>query len=192
MTRYIEKHEKWEMHTVGPGIRRANWKSRKMRNTHFRTWNMARKTEKGAKFRNVHCRTWNMARKLKIMENEKHPLDDMKNDEITEKREKWKMHTVGPWIWRENWKSRKMRNTDFRTWNMVRKTERGGKFRNVHYRTWNMARKLKIMENEKHLLDDFKNDEITEKREKWEMHTVGPGIWQENWKSPKMGITLVR
>ena len=46
---------------------------------------MARKTEKSGKFRNVHCRTWNMARKLKIMENEKHPLDDMKNDdEITE------------------------------------------------------------------------------------------------------------
>ena len=29
-----------------------------------------------------------MARKLKIMENEKHPLDDLKNDEITEKCEK--------------------------------------------------------------------------------------------------------
>ena len=28
-----------------------------------------------------------MGRKLKIMENEKHPLDDSKNDEITEKRE---------------------------------------------------------------------------------------------------------
>ncbi|SFW06349.1 Uncharacterised protein [Chlamydia abortus] len=28
-----------------------------------------------------------MARKLKIMENEKHPLDDLKTDEITEKRE---------------------------------------------------------------------------------------------------------
>ena len=26
--------------------------------------------------------------KLKILENEKHPLDDLKNDEITEKREK--------------------------------------------------------------------------------------------------------
>jgi hypothetical protein len=26
-----------------------------------------------------------MARKLKIMENEKHPLDDLKNDEITKK-----------------------------------------------------------------------------------------------------------
>ena len=51
---------------------------------------MAKKTEKGEIFRNVHCRTWNMARKLKIMENEKHPRDDLKNDEITEKREKWK------------------------------------------------------------------------------------------------------
>ena len=45
-------------------------------------------TIQNRKFRNVHCRTWNMARKLKIMENEKHPLDDLKNDEITKKREK--------------------------------------------------------------------------------------------------------
>jgi hypothetical protein len=29
-----------------------------------------------------------MARKLKIMENEKHPLDDLKNDKISEKLEK--------------------------------------------------------------------------------------------------------
>ena len=49
---------------------------------------MARKTEKGGKIRIVHCRTWNMTRKLLMMENEKHPLDDLKNDEITEKREK--------------------------------------------------------------------------------------------------------
>ena len=49
---------------------------------------MARKTEKGGKCRNVHCKTRNMARKLKIMKNEKHPLDDLKNDEITKKREK--------------------------------------------------------------------------------------------------------
>ena len=48
---------------------------------------MARKTEKGGKFRNVHCRTWNMARKVKIMENEKDPLDDLKNDKITENME---------------------------------------------------------------------------------------------------------
>ena len=63
---------------------------------------MARKTEKGEKFRNVHCRTWNMARKLKIMENEKNTLEDLKNDEITEKREKLEIHIVGPGIWREN------------------------------------------------------------------------------------------
>ena len=135
------------MSTVGHGIWGKNWKSLKMRNTHFWTWNMARKTEKSGKFRNVHYRTWNMARKLKIMENEKHPLDELKNDKITEKREKWEMHSVGPGIWQENWKSRKMRNTHFRTWNMARKTEKGGKFRNVHCRTWNMVRNLKIMEN---------------------------------------------
>ena len=39
---------------------------------------MARKTEKGGKFRNVHCRPWNMGSLLKIMDNEKHPLDDLK------------------------------------------------------------------------------------------------------------------
>ena len=49
---------------------------------------MAWKTEKEGKFRNVHCRTWNMARKLKIMQNEKLPLDDLKDDKINEKREK--------------------------------------------------------------------------------------------------------
>ena len=48
---------------------------------------MARKTEKGGKFWNVRCRTWNVQRKLKIMENEKNPLDDLKNAEITEKPE---------------------------------------------------------------------------------------------------------
>ena len=63
---------------------------------------MARKTEKGRKFRNVQCRTWNMARKLKIMENEKNPLDDLKNYEVTKRREKCEMHTEGPGIWREN------------------------------------------------------------------------------------------
>ena len=49
---------------------------------------MTRKTEKGGHFRNGHCRTWNKGRKLKTMENMKHPLDDLKNDEIIEKRVK--------------------------------------------------------------------------------------------------------
>ena len=43
-----------------------------------------------------------MGRKLKTIENKKHPLDDLKNDEIIEKRVKGEMHTVGPGIWREN------------------------------------------------------------------------------------------
>jgi hypothetical protein len=97
-----------------------------------------------------------MARKLKIMENEKHPLDDLKNDEITGKLEKWEIHTEGPVIWRVNWKRRKIRNIHFKTWNMTRKNEKDGIFRNVYCRTWNMARKLKIMENEKIHLTTWK------------------------------------
>ena len=48
-----------------------------------------------------------------------------------------------------------------------------------------MARKLEIMENEKQALDELKNDEITKKREKCQMHTEGPGIWRgklKRWK----------
>ena len=48
---------------------------------------MASKTEKGGKFRKFQCGTWNMAGKLKIMENEKQPHNDLKNDKITKKRE---------------------------------------------------------------------------------------------------------
>ena len=62
---------------------------------------MAKKSEKGGIFRNVNCRTRNMARKLKIMENEKLPLDDLKNNEITKKHEKLEMPTEGPGTWRE-------------------------------------------------------------------------------------------
>ena len=43
-----------------------------------------------------------------------------------------------------------------------------------------MARKLKVMENEKHTLDDLENDEITKKHEKGEKHAEGPGRWREN------------
>ena len=46
---------------------------------------MARKTEKVGKFRNVHCGTLNMSRKLKITENEKYTLYDVKYGEENEK-----------------------------------------------------------------------------------------------------------
>ena len=39
--------------------------------------------------RNAHCRTWNMARKLKIRENEKYRLYDIKYGE--ENRKRWKI-----------------------------------------------------------------------------------------------------
>ena len=130
-----------------------------------------------------------MTRKVKIMENEKHPLDDLKNDEITEKREKWEMHTVGAGIGEktENHGKWEIHTLGCEIWRW--KLKKVEKFRIVHCRTWNVARKLKIMENEKHPLDDLKNDEISEKLEKWEMHTVGPGIWRETWKSRKMRNT---
>ena len=156
------------MHTEGPGIWRENWKSRKMRNTHFRTWNMARKTEKVGKFRNVHCRTWNMARKLKIIKKEKHPLDDLKNDEITDKREKWEMHTVGPGIWQENWKSWKWEICTLGReicWGKRKKVEnlemptvgrgiwqenwKSWTMRNIHLTTWKLTKSLKNVKHEK-------------------------------------------
>ena len=46
------------------------------------------KTPSYKSLKESHYRTWNMARKLKIMENEKLPLEDLKNNEITKKREK--------------------------------------------------------------------------------------------------------
>ena len=49
---------------------------------------MSSKNEKGGKFRNVELQDEEYGKKNKIMEKEKHPLDDLKNDEITEKREK--------------------------------------------------------------------------------------------------------
>ena len=64
-----------------------------MRNTHCKSWNMARKLKnmenetqtlfdleygekhsKTWKMRNAQCRTWIMVRNLKIMENDKHTI----------------------------------------------------------------------------------------------------------------------
>ena len=53
-----------------------------------------------------------------------------------------------------------MRNTHCRNWIMSRNTEKKWKMRHKHCMTWNIARN-------------------TEKGGKCEIHTVGPGIWQE-------------
>ena len=59
----------------------------KMRNIHLTTSKMT-KILKNVKNENCTLKDLELARKLKITENEKHPLDEMKNDEITEKLEK--------------------------------------------------------------------------------------------------------
>ena len=106
------------MHTVRPGVWQEKRKLWKMRNTHCRTWNVARTSEKRRnekytvldlyyrekrknlqnetqtlydleygqkqsktwKMRNTHSRTWIMARKLKNMENETQTLFDLVGD----------------------------------------------------------------------------------------------------------------
>ena len=112
MGRNIEKCEKWEIQNLGPGIClkklknvenetqnlydleyvEKHWKTWKTRNTHCRTWIVARNltwgkwkshiigpentlryTENRAKMENTHCRTWNMERKLTNKENENLP-----------------------------------------------------------------------------------------------------------------------
>ena len=38
---------------------------------------MVRNTKKHEKLKNAHCSTWNMLSRIKIMENEKHILQDL-------------------------------------------------------------------------------------------------------------------
>ena len=54
--------------------------------------------------------------------------------------------------------------------------------RNIHRRTWNIARKLKIMETEKHTLEDLKNKEISKnvKNEKCTLSDLEYGEKTEN------------
>ena len=54
--------------------------------------------------------------------------------------------------------------------------------RNVHSRTWNIVRKLKIMETEKHSLEDLKNKEISKnvKNEKCTLSDLEYGEKTEN------------
>jgi hypothetical protein len=145
-----------------------------------------------------------MARKLKNIENEKLPLDDFKNDEIIEKLEKWEMNTVGPGIWRKNWKSRELRNIHFMTWNMARKLKKvenlemstlgcgisqenwkSWNMRNFHLTTWKITKSLKNGKIEKCTLKDLEYGEKTKNHGKWEIHTLGREIWWgilKRWK----------
>ena len=103
---------------------------RKMTNSHGRTWNMARNTEKRAKWethsvgsgiwletvKNVKYKKYtlcdlDLARKLKNVENETQTLYDLEYCEKHWKTLKLEMDSIGPGLWRENWKTCKMRHT---------------------------------------------------------------------------------
>ena len=86
-----------------------------------------------------------MARKLRNVENETQTLYDLEyGEKHWKKGGKGETQTVEFVIRQKNWK----------TWKMV----------NAHFRTWNMVCN-------------------TEKLEKLEMQTLGPGIWQETMKN---------
>ena len=94
----------------------------------------------------------------------------------TENLGKWETSTWRLEKWRSHWKTWKMRNSLFRTWN-IEKTENHGKWETS---TWWHKK--------------WRNHW---KREKWEMHTVGPEIQQEkgnqgNWEIQTFGREIVR
>ena len=117
--------------------------------------------------RNTHCRTWNMARNF-------------------EKCEIWEIHTVGHGLRHVNWKMWKMWHKHSMTWKIVRKLT-NEVMRNSQGRTWNMARNTEKREQwNLHTVWPGILARNTKKREKWKLHTVGPGIWRETWKTRKM------
>ena len=70
-----------------------------MRNTHGRTRNMSRTTEKKLKMRKTHCRTWNMEKKPENGEHETQTLFDL---EYGEKNLKMQKMRNAPGVWQEN------------------------------------------------------------------------------------------
>jgi hypothetical protein len=90
----------------------------------------------------------------------------------SEKREKREIHNVGPGIWQENWKTRKMRNINSRTW-IWRESWKLWKMRHKHCLTWNMAKKLKKVKNETRTLFDLESREKHSKT--WTMRNTHLG-----------------
>ena len=103
MARNTDKCWIWEMYTVGLGIWQETWKRWKMRHKQCITWNMAGSIEKHEK-RKKHALWPGYVQK-------------------TEKRGKWEMNTLGPGLWQEILKTRKMRNAHSRTWILRRKLQ---------------------------------------------------------------------
>ena len=108
------------------------------------------------------------------------------------------MPTLGSGVWRETFKTWKIRNEHCRTWNMVRKLKnvenetqilfdqesdfnysKTWKMRNAHWWTWIMVRKLKNVGNETQIMYDLAYGKKHSKTWNMRNHTEGPGVWQE-------------
>jgi hypothetical protein len=117
-----------------------HWKTRKMRYTHCRTWNMAWKSVIREIFRNTEYITWILARKMKNVENKTQTKYDL---EYGNKHWKpWKMKIAHCRIWNmaRQLTNEEKRNSHNTTWNMARNTEKRVKWE-TYCRTWNMVRK---------------------------------------------------
>ena len=73
---------------VGTGIWRETLKNVKKDKCTLKDLEYGQKSEKTWKMRHTHCRTWNMARKVTNDENEAHTLQDLEYGKKTEKPEK--------------------------------------------------------------------------------------------------------
>jgi len=65
-----EKHEKWEIHSVKPGLWQENWKKWKWE-MHTEGLAICEGNWKSWKIRNTHYMSWNIRETLKNVENEK-------------------------------------------------------------------------------------------------------------------------
>ena len=84
-----------------------------------------------------------------------------------------------------HWKMCKMRNTHCRTWNLERNSGIHEILRNIDCSTCILVRKVKNVENETKHCMTWNMARNIEKIEKWKLHTLGPGIWWENWHRGK-------
>ena len=78
-----------------------------------------------------------------------------------------------------------MRNTQHRTWNMTRKTEKREKW---EMQTVGPEYGEKLGKGYRNTVwhEIWPETNKQKKHVKWEMHTVGPGVFWANWKSRKM------
>ena len=135
------------MSTIGRGIWQENCKSWKRRNIQLTTWKMTKSLKN---LKNGKCTLKDLEYGEKTENHRKWEIHNFGRKiwwGKLKKLENLEMSTVERRIWQEKWNHEKWETSTWRLekWRNHWKT---WKVRNAHFMTWNMARKLKIMENE--------------------------------------------